>query len=226
MEGADVGRLLLRRPDGDPALEELGDAAGVAHDGDPLPLCGQSPGLLQRQPGLARSCPAADLHAPVALEHVEDPRLVTGQQIALCFAFKQPGDEVLLRDTDAMQALDEPFDVVRRRSGDVLLELAECRGDPAGGLRQVLPVEHHPARRVRRGEVGRQRRRRQRDQVGHPGVADAPAGVFAQVLAQQVLAYLGLVDRADALVDAAAVLPPLAVTERDTAALHLDDGDA
>ena len=49
--------------------------------------------------------------------------------------------------------------------------------------------------------------------------------MLVQVVAQQVLAGEGLVDRVDDLVDAADLLP-LAVGQGDAAALDLDDGDA
>ncbi len=53
-----------------------------------------------------------------------------------------------------------------------------------------------------------------------------PAGVLLEVVAEQVLAGDGLVDRVDLTVHAVADLAPHPALQRHAAALDLDDGDA
>ena len=152
--------------------------------------------------------------------------MLAGEQVALRLALAETGDEVLLGDADPGETVDEHLDVVGRWRRCLAVELAQRGGDSGGGLGHVVAVQHHPARCVRRGEIVREFRRRQCHEVGHARVARRPPAVTTQVVAQQVLADLGLLDRADPLVDPAADLAPLSAAEVDAAALHLDDGDA
>jgi hypothetical protein len=190
------------------------------------PLGGEPAGLLHRQPGLAGARAPGDLHAVPAGEEVEHPGLVPGEQVAGRLPLGEPGHQGLLRDRRPGQAIDEILDLFGGGRVRLVADLLQRRADACGGVREVGPVERHPARETRSPEVGRQRGRRQGDEMGQARTAPGPAGVLLEVVAEQVLAGDGLVDRVDLVVDAVPDLAPDPALQRHAAALDLDDGDA
>jgi hypothetical protein len=226
VERAHVGGALPAPQRADPPDEELGQAAGVAHQGDLLALGGQAPGFLDGQPRLARTRAAADLDAWEVHEPVEDVGLVAGQQIGGGLPFGELGQQVLLRDGGTGEAVDEVVHVLGQGRIRLADDLAQRVLDAGRGMRDVGLVEDHPPRQVGHEEVRRQGGGRQRDEVHEAGVSRRPARMTVEVVAEQVLADARLVDRVDHLVEATADLVPLPLAQRDAAALHLDDGDA
>jgi hypothetical protein len=133
---------------------------------------------------------------------------------------------VLLRDRRPGEAVDEVLDVLGDGRVWLFADLLQRRADARGGVWHVGPVERHPAGETRGSEAGRQRGGRQGDELGQARTARGPARVVGEVVAEQVLAGDGLVDRVDLVVDAVPDLTPDPALQRHAAALDLDDGDA
>ena len=101
VKGLDVGGALVSRERVHPSGEVLGQAARVAHERDPFSRCGQSTGLLDGEPGLARSRPASDLDPGVAGHQVEDSPLIRTEQFAGVLALEETVQQIPLWDRRA-----------------------------------------------------------------------------------------------------------------------------
>lgn len=223
VEQADVGRPLPRGPPPGHPLEPPRQAAGVAHQRDPLPGISEPARLLQRQPGLAAAGAADDLEPPEVPESVH-VRLVPGHQLHTLLVLRRGGQQARLPGQSHGQHVDEAVQDLSGQDGHapaVLLQPATYGGSSSPAA-YLIAVEQNAPGALRRRPGGRHTgpgkrnhgRRARRPQV---------AGLPREVAHQRVPRVPGLLERVPHLV---ARLRPPPVPARHLPALDLDDRDA